>query len=61
MFGHDGFGPYAKHSQELEDAIETILEQYNCGNTSFTLNFDDNISDSDIEYIQKEVMRRARL
>lgn len=55
------FLAYAKHTQELEDAINTILEQYQLGNTSFTLDFDDDISDSDIEYIEKEVLRRARL
>ena len=52
------FSPYAKHTQEIEDAINTILTQFRAGNYSFTMNFDDDISDSDVEYIQAEVERR---
>ena len=52
------FSAYAKHTQELEDAINEIVRQFNNGNFSFSLNFDDDISDSDVEYIQAEVERR---
>lgn len=52
------FSPYAKHTQELEDAVEMILDNYRNGNFNFTLDFDDDISDSDVEWIQREVERR---
>lgn len=52
------FSAYAKHTQELEDAINEIVNQFNQGNYSFTLNFDDDISDDDVRYIQAEVERR---
>lgn len=52
------FSPYAKHRQELEDAVETILEQYRLGNYNFTLDFDDDISDEDVEWIEHEIERR---
>ena len=52
------FSAYAKHTQELEDAINEIVNQFNQGNYSFTLNFDDDISDDDARYIQAEVERR---
>ena len=41
---NDIFPAYTKHMQELEDAVELILANYRAGNTSFTLNFDDDIS-----------------
>lgn len=52
------FSAYAFHSQQLEDAVETILENYRNGNLNFTLDFDDDITDEDIEWIEKEVERR---
>lgn len=52
------FSPYVKHSQELEDAVELILRNYEAGNFSFTLDFDDDISDEDVEWIQSEVERK---
>ena len=55
---NDIFPVYAKHMQELEDAVELILANYRAGNTSFTLNFDDDISDSDVEWIKKQVEKR---
>lgn len=52
------FSPYAKHQQELMDAVDKILEQASMGNLNFTLEFDDDISDEDIEWIYAEVQRR---
>lgn len=49
------FSAYAKHTQEVENAVNEILTQYRQGNFSFTLTFDDDISDDDVAYIQNEV------
>ena len=57
---NDTFPAYAKHMQELEDAVELILANYRAGNTSFTLNFDDDISDSDVEWIQEQEEKRTQ-
>lgn len=52
------FSAYAKHTQELEDAINEIIRQFHEGNYSFSLNFDDDISDDDVAYIQAAVEDR---
>ena len=52
------FSPYAKHEQEKEDVIQEIIRQYNCGNYQFTIDLDDDFSESDAAYIQSEVQRR---
>lgn len=49
---------YAKHSQEIEDIIETCVNYYFMGITEFTLPIDDNMSDEDIKYIKREVRNR---
>lgn len=43
---------YSKHAQEIEDVINSICE----GQTSF--NVDDEFTDSELEYIQREVQKR---
>lgn len=52
------FSAYAKHTQELEDAVDEIVRQFNKGNLMFSLNFDDDISDDDVEYIRVKVIDR---
>lgn len=52
------FSAYAKHTQELEDAIDEIIRQFHEGNYSFSLNFDDDISDDDVAYIRAAVEDR---
>ena len=52
------FSAYAKHTQELEDAVEEIVRQFNAGNYSFSLNFDDDISDDDVAYIRAAIESR---
>jgi hypothetical protein len=54
------FSCYAKHSQETEDIIQTILEAAMNGSTDFSIQLDDDFSDEDIEYIKEEVYRRMR-
>jgi hypothetical protein len=52
------FSPFAKHTQEIEDIIETILANAYNGNMSFDIELDDCFSDEDLEYIKTEVQRR---
>lgn len=50
---NDLFGAYAFHQQEIEDAIELFL------NGAESVEFDDDMSDEEIEYIRNEVRRRS--
>lgn len=52
---NDPFWPYAKHTQEVEDIIEALVHA-DAGN--YTVNVDDDLSQSDLDYIKSEVMRR---
>ena len=52
---NDPFWPYAKHTQEVEDVIEALVHA-DTGN--YTINVDDDLSQSDLDYIKSEVMRR---
>ena len=52
------FSAYAKHTQEIEDIIKTIIAAYHNGETNFSLELDDDFSQSDLEYIEREVKRR---
>lgn len=49
----DLFGAYVFHQQEIEDAIELFL------NGADAVEFDDDMSDEEIEYIRAEVARRS--
>ena len=52
------FGPYAKHSQEVEDVINMAIANFKAGNYSMSFELDDDFSDSDLEYIENEIQRR---
>ena len=52
------FGPYAKHSQEVEDVINMAIANFRAGNYSMSFELDDDFSDSDLEYIENEIQRR---
>ena len=52
------FSAYAKHTQETEDIIKTIIAAYHNGETNFSLELDDDFSQGDLEYIEREVKRR---
>lgn len=54
----DMFMVYAKHEQEKEDLINSIIEQARMGNTSFSFEISDDFSEQEFQEIQKEVMRR---
>lgn len=49
------FSPYAKHTQEVEDIIDALV-QADAGN--YTIDVDDDLSQSDLDYIKSEIMRR---
>ena len=52
------FSVYAKHTQETEDIIAAIIAAYHNGETNFSLELDDDFSESDLRYIEEEVKRR---
>ena len=55
---NDLFSPYAKHEQEKEDVIKMIVEAARLGTTSMSIDLDDDFSEEDAKYIEKEVLRR---
>ena len=52
------FSGYAKHEQEIEDIIVNIVAHARIGDLNFNIEIDDDLSDNDLAYIQKEVARR---
>ena len=54
----DMYMAYAKHEQELEDIIVNIVAHARIGDFNFNIEIDDDLSDDDLAYIQKEVARR---
>ena len=57
---NDIFFAYAKHEQEKEDIIQTILAAAYRGETELSIDLDDHFSDDEIEEIKREVSRRWR-
>lgn len=55
---NDLFFAYAKHEQEKEDVIKMIVEEARLGATSMSIDLDDDFSEEDAKYIEKEVLRR---
>ena len=55
------FSCYANHTQETEDIIKTIIAAYHNGETNFSLELDDDFSQGDLEYIEREVKRRIEV
>ena len=47
------FSPYAKHTQEVEDVIQMVANGYAGG-----ISLDDDFSDGDLRYIEKELKNR---
>ena len=52
------FSPYSKHQQELEDIVTKILQKAAEGETNFSLDLDDDLSDEDLSYIQEAIQDR---
>lgn len=55
---NDLFFAYAKHEQEKEDVIKMIVEAARLGTTNMSISLDDDFSEEDAKYIEKEVYRR---
>lgn len=49
------FGAYAKHEQEKEDIINSIVDKARNGETNFSLNVYDDFSEAELEEIKREV------
>lgn len=56
--GNMAFSCYAKHEQEKEDIIQHLVEEARAGNTNVELVLDDDFTQEDWEYIEREVSRR---
>lgn len=52
------FSSYAKHQQELEDIVTKILQKAAEGETNFSLDLDDDLSNEDLAYIQEAIQDR---
>jgi len=60
MFGNDGFMEYAGYrNMIIEDKIEECLAAKRQGAESVSIDRDD-LSDAEVEFLQKEVMRRIQ-
>ena len=51
------FSPYAKHQQELDDIVQISIQKFLSGESNFTLEVDDDFSEGDLAYIEKEIYR----
>ena len=51
------FSPYAKHQQELDDIVQVSIQKFLSGESNFTLEVDDDFSEGDLAYIEKEIYR----
>lgn len=51
------FSAYAKHQQELDDIVQASIQKILSGESNFTLEVDDDFSEEDLAYIEKEIYR----
>ena len=51
------FSAYAKHQQELNDIVQASIQKILSGESNFTLEVDDDFSEGDLAYIEKEIYR----
>lgn len=53
------FSPYAKHTQECEDIVNQVVDNYHLtGQLDFNFEVDDCFDDSDLEYIKKRIKEK---
>lgn len=52
------FLAYAKHEDEKEKVIQTVIECIENGVTDLMIELDDYFSEQDVAYIEKEVYKR---
>ena len=55
MFGDGLFLGYARHMQELDDIAEYIMQAIRTGTENFSTECIDNLSASDIKYIENRI------
>ena len=51
------FSAYAKHQQELDDIVQASIQKILSGESNFTFEVDDDFSEGDLSYIEKEIYR----
>ena len=51
------FSAYAKHQQELDDIVQASIQKILSGESNFTFEADDDFSEGDLAYIEKEIYR----
>lgn len=49
---------YMRHNQEIENIIQEIVNQALNGNTTFSIDIEDEFSEEELKYIQEEVRYR---
>ena len=54
------FSPFAEHQQDLEDAVNILVEAIMNGEENCSVEFETEVSDEDIAWIIAEVERRLR-
>lgn len=52
------FLSYAEHEQDLEDAVNILMDAIKNGETNCTINFDTEVSKEEINWVKKEAIRR---
>ena len=52
------FSPFVEHQQDLEDAVNILIESRLRGKTRCDIQFETEISDEDIDWVMAEVERR---
>lgn len=55
------FLSYAEHQQDLEDAVQILVEATLNGETNVTIQFETEVSDADLAWVRAEVERRLRI
>ena len=52
--------PYIQHQQDLEDAVNILVEARMNGEENCFVEFETEVSDEDIDWVMAEVERRLR-
>ena len=52
--------PYIEHQQDLEDAVNILVEARMDGKENCSVEFETEVSDEDIAWVMAEVERRLR-
>lgn len=52
--------PYIEHQQDLEDAVNILVETRMNGEENCSVEFETEVSDEDIDWVMAEVERRLK-